>query len=311
MPKNIVQFQKGFSLVAFNKKYAKEGQCWQALYVQRYPQGFICSRCDHTEYYKLKRGQSLQCRQCRRQHSLRTGTMMQNSKLPFRLWFLAIYFISQSKKSISSLALKRYLDVQYNTAWLLHQKIMHALKQADDRLILAGIIQVDDGYLGGKRSGVRGRGAKGKQAFLTALSLKNGKPDKVKLSLLPTFSHHHIRQWREKNIAGYSKVFSDGMPAFSAIKTENIEHIVVNISKNPHEKDGLFLALNTIMGNLKRYLLGIHHAVRGHRVARYLSSFAWRFNHRYDLKQGFHTALTTVIKQRPYTAQDFLDELYT
>lgn len=107
---------------------------------------------------------------------------MQDTKLSFCAWFLAIYLISQSKKSISSLALKRFLGVHCKTAWGMQQKIMHAFQTSDDVNALQGIIPIDDGYLGGKRSGVRGRGAKGKQAFITALTIKNGKPDQLKLS---------------------------------------------------------------------------------------------------------------------------------
>lgn len=301
--------QKGFSLAKFNQKYGREAQCWQALFKYKYPLGFICSRCECPVFYKIKRGQCLQCKQCNKQHSLRTGTLMQNTKLPFQVWFLAIYLISQSKKSISSLALKRFLGVHYETAWGIHLKIMHAFKESDDVSPLQGIIHVDDGYLGGKRSGVRGRGAKGKQAFITALTIKNGKPDQLKLTLLKTFSHKTIASWREKNIAPFSKVYSDGLPAFTALKAKDIKHIVVNISKSPQEKDGLFMAINTIMGNLKRYLLGIHHAVRAHRVARYLSAFAWRFNNRYHLKSAFDNALTTILNQKPFTFLDFKLEL--
>ena len=87
--------------------------------------------------------------------------------------------------------------------------------------------------------------------------------------LLKTFSHETIASWRKKNIAPFSRVYSDGLPAFTALKAKDIKHIVINISKSPQEKDGLFMAINTIMGNLKRYLLGVHHAVRAHRVARY------------------------------------------
>ena len=309
MSKNKVQFQEGFSLAKFYNKYGKEYQCWQALYKYKYPNGFFCFKCEHTEFYKITRGQCLQCKKCNKQHSLRTDTLLENSKLSFRVWFLAIYLISQSKKSTSSLALKRSLGVSYDTAWLVQQKIMHALKNSDDCSALQGVIHVDDGYLGGKHSGVRGRGAKGKQPFLTALSFKDGKPDQLKLSLLKTFSHANIAKWREKNIAEFSKVFSDGLPAFSALKGENIEHVAVNISKNPQEKDGLFMAINTVMGNLKRYILGIHHAVRAHRVARYLSAFAWRFNNRYNLKDAFSNALTTVINQKPHTLFEFKMEL--
>ena len=311
MAKNKVQFQKGFALTKFNRRFSREAQCWQVVFHYRYPRGFVCTHCNDTCFYKIKRGQNIQCTGCRRQYSLRAGSIMQHSKLPFRIWFLAIYLISQNKKSISSLALKRYLDVSYNTAWLLHQKIMHALQYEDNSALLQGIIQVDDGYLGGKRSGVRGRGAKGKQAFLTALTLQNGKPDQAKLSLVHGFTYDQIAKWRDKYIAPFSTVYTDGLPAFRAFKTHNINHIVVNTSRNPQARDNLFLCINTLMGNLKRYILGIHHAIRAHRIARYLAAFAWRFNHRYDLKHAFNQALSNVFKQSPFTLRNFRDELCT
>lgn len=59
------------------------------------------------------------------------------------------------------------------------------------------------------------------------------------------------------------------------------------------------MAINTIMGNLKRYLLGVHHAVRAHRVARCLSAFVRRFNNRYHLESAFDNALTTIFNQKP------------
>ena len=75
----------------------------------------------------------------------------------------------------------------------------------------------------------------------------------------------------------------------------------MNISANPDAKDQLFQAINTIMGNLKRYLLGIHHAIRVDNLARYLAAFAWRFNHRYDLKQAFQDGLNCIKATRPLT----------
>ena len=226
MTKNKVQFQKWFSLLQFNRKHGQEKQFWQALFKHQYSQGFVCSRCQHPHYYQIKRGQNLQCQQCNRQHS----------KLPFRLWFLAIYLITQSKKSISSFALMRDLNVHYNTAWLLQQKSMHAPKQQVKTLITRSIIYVADNYWGGRRRGSRGRGAKAKQAFITALSLKDGKPDQLKFALLKSFSYQEIRRWRANNIAAESSVFSDALPAFPAIKTSNRKHIALNISNNPQGK---------------------------------------------------------------------------
>ena len=73
------------------------------------------------------------------------------------------------------LALARHCGIGYNSAWLIKQKIMHAFLQAEQHNPLAGVVHVDDGYLGGKRQGVRSRGAHGKTPFITALSLVNGR----------------------------------------------------------------------------------------------------------------------------------------
>ena len=67
--------------------------------------------------------------------------------------------------------------------------------------------------------------------------------------------------------------------------------------------------MTPIFNKLKCYILNIHHAVRAHRVARYLSAFAWRFNNRYNLKNAFSNALTTVINQKPHTLFEFKMEL--
>ena len=85
----------------------------------------------------------------------------------------------------------------------------------------------------------------------------------------------------------------------SGLKSDKIIHKAVNISANPDAKEQLFQAINTIMGHLKRYLLGIHHAVRVDNLVRYLAAFTWRFNHRYDLKQTFQDGLN-YIKQHAH-----------
>ena len=79
-------------------------------------------------------------------------------------------------------------------------------------------------------------------------------------------------------------MYLDSLSRFTGLKSDEITHEAVNISANPDAKDQLFKAINTIMGHLKRYLLGIHHTVRVDNLIRYLAAFIWRFNHRYDLK---------------------------
>ena len=96
-------------------------------------------------------------------------------------------------------------------------------------------------------------------------------------------------------------MYSDSLSGLAGLKSDEITHKAVNIGANPDAKDQLFQAINTIMGNLKRYLLGIHHAIRVDNLARYLAEFAWRFNHRYDLKQAFQDGLNCIKATRPLT----------
>ena len=307
MPKNNVQFQKGFSWCDFNRRFGTEQRCWLALYRLQFPQGFVCKRCQATAYYRIKRRQCLQCVSCKRQYSLRAGTMMAYSKISLKQWFMALYLITQSKKSLSSLALMRYLGLSYNSAWLLQQKIIHALKQDDEQYTLTGVIHVDDGYLGGYRSGIRGRGAEGKTPFITALSFYDNKPFHIKLSPIEGFSKAAIRAWSARFIAEGSLVFSDALQGFQAIARPGVQHKAINITDDSKAKDTIFAAINTMMGNLKRYVLGIHHAIRPRSLKRYLAAFSWRFNHRFDLKKSFDAAVAVMVQATPCTASSLQD----
>ena len=205
--------------------------------------------------------------------------MLAYSKISLKIWFMALYVITQSKKSLSLLALMRHLGLSYNSAWLLQQKIIHALNQDDQQHKLEGIIHVDDGYLGGHRSGVLGRGSAGKTPFIAALSFHKNKHFHLKLTPVANFTKKAIRLWSKRSIAKGSLVFSGALQGFQAIARPGVQDKSVNISDDSQAKDRLFSAINTVMGNLKRYRLGIHHAIRQKSLKRYLAAFSWRFNH--------------------------------
>ena len=78
---------------------------------------------------------------------------MEHTHLSLRLWFLAMYLLTQNKNAISALALKRQLGVSYKTAWLMKHKLMQAMAQRDERHLLQGRVEIDDAYLGGERAG--------------------------------------------------------------------------------------------------------------------------------------------------------------
>ena len=123
MAKNTIQFQQGLSLREFLSKYGSEEQCSQALFAWRWPDGFKCPECGHDRYCTLNSRKLFQCNRCRFQISITARTIFDSTKLPLTTWFLAIYFVTQSKVSVSALSLKRTLGISYNTALQMKQKI--------------------------------------------------------------------------------------------------------------------------------------------------------------------------------------------
>ena len=119
-----------------------------------------------------------QCRACRHQTTLTSGTVFAGSRVPLTTWFLAMHLLSASKTNLSALALMRHLGVCYVTAWKLKHKIMQAMLEREEPRQLSGFVQIDDAYLGGERNGGKpGRGSENKQPFVIAVSKRRLAPD--------------------------------------------------------------------------------------------------------------------------------------
>ena len=199
MSGNQLQFKPGMSLHEFMGTFGTEEQCQEALRLARWPTGFRCPRCERADHYVVGQGarRLFQCAGCRHQTSLTAGSLIEHTKLPLAVWFLAIYLISQAKTGISSLALKRHLGVSYPTAWLLHQKINRAKVARDAIHCLDGAVYLDDAYFAGERTGGKaGRGSENKVPFVAAVSLsEHGKPLYRKLALVIDYTLEAIGQW--------------------------------------------------------------------------------------------------------------------
>ena len=162
MKRNQVQFQKGLSLNEFLKHYGTEELCFDALFKWRWPNGFKCPNCGHHKSCHLNTRKLRQCYQCHRQTSVIAGTIFDSTKLPLTLWFQALYLLTQTKKGVSVMQLHRQLGISYNAAWRMKHKLMQVMMERGQAQPLSGLIEMDDAYLGGERSGgKRGRGAVG------------------------------------------------------------------------------------------------------------------------------------------------------
>ena len=127
MPKNKIQFQKGLSLQNFLKSYGTEEDCRNRLFNMKCPTGFCCPQCGCNHYYTITTRNLYQCTACKHQSSLISGTIFGSSKLPLTTWFLAIYFITQSKDGLSALHLRRLLGISVNAAFRLKQNLVFAM----------------------------------------------------------------------------------------------------------------------------------------------------------------------------------------
>ena len=116
MAQNMVQFQKGLSMVEFLKKYGSEAACGEALFKHRWSGGLECPECGNPTYCEIKSRRVFQCHRCHHQTSLTARTIFDRTKLPLSTWFLAIFLLTQSKTGLSGLALARHLGVPYNTS---------------------------------------------------------------------------------------------------------------------------------------------------------------------------------------------------
>jgi transposase-like protein len=304
MGMNRVQFQQGMSLPQFLKCFGTPVQCEQALCLARWPDGFRCPRCSSEQHYEVGHtGRRLfQCRDCRHQTSATAGSMMEHTKLPLTTWFLAMYLLSQAKTGMSALSLKRHLGVSYPTAWLMHHKISLAMAAQDDAHQLAGVVQLDDAYLGGERSGgTAGRGSENKVPFVAAVSLnEHGRPMYLKLKVLSGFTARAVGQWAKTALQPGTLVLSDGLGCFPAVELAGCVQLPTVVGNLKPRDLPEFKWINTALGNLKTMLAGTFHCMNFRKYAQtYLSAFAYRFNRRFDLQGLVARLIVDVSRSKP------------
>ena len=288
MARNKVQFQKGLSLAAFNKLYGTDDLCHAALVAMRWPDGFVCPKCEGRRHSFLRAKRLFQCTGCRLQTSVKAGTIFHQSHTPLTKWFLAMHLLASSKNDIAGLELARQLDVKWDTAWLIKQKLMEVMRQRNSIYKLAGDIQIDDAYLGGERPakpGKSGRGAVGKIPFLIAVATRDGKPIHMQLRVVSGFTKDAVKDFAAASIAPGSRVVSDGLACFNGIADAGMIHTPV-VTGRGRPTDARFKWVNTALGNVKSAITGTCRSCDQHHTPRYLAAYEWRFNRRFDLDRN-------------------------
>ncbi len=306
MAMNWIQFQPGLSLSEFIQRFGTEEHCEHALQKARWPDGFVCPRCGGREAtrFRVDKRRYWQCRACRRQTSLRAGTIFHSSKLPLTIWFQALFLIGQSKNDISALELKRQLGVSYPTAWRVKHKFMQVMTEREAGRVLQGDVVIDDSYLGGEHRGKAGRGSENKVPFVAAVQLsKEGHPLVARFDPVGGFSQAVIGHWAERHLGTASRVVSDGLACFPAVTQAGAVHLPEVVGTDRRSTDmPCFAWINTLLGNLKTSISGTYHAFKFRKYAfRYLAERQYLFNRRFDMKAILPRLLRASVTTGPRT----------
>jgi transposase-like protein len=284
MSKNKIQFQKGLSEPEFENSFGTEEQCWEQLVQWRRPSGFRCPHCESAKYGIVGPRKLFQCGRCHAQTPVTSGTIFDSAKLPLKTWFRAMYHLTQGKGGISSIELGRRLGISQPAAWRMSHKLMQVMYEREMSQPLGGRIEMDDAYLGGKDSGgKRGRGADHKTPFVAAVETNDeGNPIRMKMMCVNGFRKEEIMRLGRIILTAGSDVFTDGLSCFQSVTECGCLHTPIKTNGNKEAQNTTFKWVNTVLGNVKKSINGTYQTVHKH-CHRYLASFSYRFNRRFDL----------------------------
>lgn len=293
-PKTVIEFEKYFS---------SEQACRDYLYQIRWPEGFICLRCSERKFWITKRGLYF-CSHCNFQVSVTAGTIFQDSRIPLRLWFEAIWHAVSQKQGVNAKGLQRVLGLsRYETTWsLLHRLRIAMVRPGRDQLM--GPVQVDETYIGGQRPGKRGRGAAGKTLVFIAVEDKDKRMGRIRLHKVRDASGASLIPAVKESIQPKSEIRTDGWEGYSQLSTSGYKHTIIretaDVGKN------LLPLANRVTSLLKRWLQGTHQgAVRSSHLAYYLDEFVFRFNRRTSSSRGllFYRLIQQAVSISPVKAE--------
>jgi len=268
----------------FERQFATEEACRAYLVRLRWPEGARCLRCHSPSVWATSRG-LYHCTFCGFQTSVLAGTIFQDTKADLRLWFRAMWYVTNQKSGVSALGLQRALGLgSYRTAWTWLQKLRTAMvRPGRDRL--AGIVEADETYLGGPKAGPPGRGAVGKVLVSVIAQVDGRGIGRIRLRRIPDASARSLEHAIHAAVEPGSEVRTDGWDGYSRLEALGYRHEVVR-----EESEGgqhLLPRVNRVVALFKRWLLGVHQgAVTPAYLDAYLDEFTFRFNRRTSRWRG-------------------------
>ena len=198
------------TLEEFEGRFVTEQACREYLMRLRWPRGFACSRCGGQRARPSPRRGLLRCGQCAYQASVTAGTIFQDTRLPLRTWYRAMWWVTSQKTGASALGLQSILGLgSYGTAWALLHKLRRAMVRPG-RERLTGRVEVDETFVGGEEKGVRGRQTLKKALVVIAAEEDGAGIGRIRMKRIRRASKQQLHGFIQEAVEPDSTIHTDG-----------------------------------------------------------------------------------------------------
>ena len=297
------------NIINFINRFPDEASCIDFIKEQRSQQGIICKKCIGSRHYWLENKHSFQCASCGFRTSIRSGTVMENSNLPIRIWMMAITFITATKKGFSATELQKQLGMKrYEPVFRMYHKLRTVMGQRDDRYRLKDMVEYDEAYVGKStkaqvRSKLkRGRGTqKQSKVAVMAESTVLEAPELGKLSKsCRYFKMKKIKNLEAKTAQALIKEYIDSNSVLQTDKSTTFSDlsdcIDVHVREISGTKEGNFNLkwVHIAISNLKKHLQ-TYHMISERMMQNYLDEFCYKLNRRYFGEKLFDRLIVAAI----------------